>query len=358
VGPPAQAGGSAPDGQARDRHERIDPATRPGTVNEAVSEPAAEPSAGRGARFRPRGAAAEITIRSLVETLWRGWWLLLAVVVLALLVTAAALKLQRPLYTATLTLGPAPTDLSAASRLASELEEFASLAALAQNPAKLERISDLERYSQMLSSTTLAARLQEEHGLLQIAFEDDWDAERQAWRRPQGALAALEGALMGFFGFPAWTEPDVTTLAEWLDGAIIVSRLGGSAMLRLRMDHPDPEFAAAVITMTHETADTLLREDALGRVGAQIAVVERELAGASSPTRRQALEDMLSAQYQVQTLLQVDQPYAAQVLVPATASATPTSPNPLLILILAGMVGAILGIFVVFLRDAFRSPAA
>jgi uncharacterized protein involved in exopolysaccharide biosynthesis len=41
-------------------------------------------------------------------------------------------------------------------------------------------------------------------------------------------------------------------------------------------------------------------------------------------------------------------------MVPATASATPTSANPLLILVLAAMVGTILGIFVIFLRDAWR----
>jgi uncharacterized protein involved in exopolysaccharide biosynthesis len=125
-------------------------------------------------------------------------------------------------------------------------------------------------------------------------------------------------------------------------------------MLRLQMEHPRPEFATSVVAMVHETADHLLREDALARIGAQIALVERELAAATSPTRREALEDMLSAQYQVQALLQVDQPYAAQVMVPATASATPTSANPLLILVLAAMVGTILGIFVIFLRDAWR----
>jgi uncharacterized protein involved in exopolysaccharide biosynthesis len=63
---------------------------------------------------------------------------------------------------------------------------------------------------------------------------------------------------------------------------------------------------------------------------------------------------MLSAQYQAQALLEVDQPYAAQVMVPVTASATPTSANPLLILVLAAMVGAILGVFVIFLRDAWH----
>jgi uncharacterized protein involved in exopolysaccharide biosynthesis len=73
--------------------------------------------------------------------------------------------------------------------------------------------------------------------------------------------------------------------------------------------------------------------------------VERELAAANSPTRL----------YQAQALLRADQPYAAQVVVPVTASARPTSPSPLLILALAAVVGAILGIFAVFLRDAWRA---
>ena len=330
------------------------PTTRPALVNEASPERAVPPPAERGARLSLRGAAAEITIGGLLQTLLRGWWLLLAAIVLAVLVTTVALKLQSPLYSATMIVAPAPTALSAASQLASELEQFASLATLAQSPAKLERVSDLERYVQLFGSTTLAARLQAEHGLLQIVFEDDWDAENQAWRRPEGVVATIERVVLGFFGFPSWTEPDIAALADWLNSRVNVTRLGGSAMLRLRMQHPRPEFATSVVAMVHETADQLLREDALARIGAQIALAERERAAATAPTRRQALEDMLSAQYQVQALLQVDQPYAAQIMVPVTASATPTSPNPLLILVLAAMVGAILGVFVIFLRDAWR----
>jgi capsular polysaccharide biosynthesis protein len=323
-------------------------------VNEASPERAASSPGAHGARLSLRGAAAEITIRGLLETLVRGWWLLLAAIVLAVLVTTVALKLESPLYTATMIVAPAPTDLTAASQLASELEEFASLATLAQSPVKLERVSNLERYVLLFGSTALAARLQAEHGLLQMAFDSDWDAENQVWRQPQGLRAAIERAVLGFFGFPSWTEPDIPALADWLDGRVGVNRLGGGAMLRLRMEHVRPEFAAAVVAMVHETADAMLREDALARVDAQIALAERELAAATAPTRRQALEDMLRAHYQVQAVLQVDQPYAAQVMVPVTASATPTSPNPLLILALAAMVGAILGIFAIFLRDAWR----
>jgi hypothetical protein len=330
-------------------------------VNEAAPQARREPAARDYPAERPdRGAVAgptarEITIPGLVQTLWRGLWLVLAVIVLAVLLTALALKVRSPVYTATMIVAPAQTDLGAASQLASELEQYANLAALAQTPAKLEMVSDLERYVQLFGSTTLAARLQAEHGLLQTVFADTWDAERQSWRPPRGFLAASQAAVLGFFGFPAWTEPNLGHLAEWLASQVEINRLGGSALLRLRIEHAEPGFAASVLDMMHRAADDLLREESLGRVGGQIAQVEGELAAATTPTRRQALEEMLVGQYQAQALLRADQPYAAQVVVPAKASAAPTSANPLLILALAAVVGAILGVFLVFLRDALRS---
>jgi len=329
-------------------------------VNEATPQPRREPAAGgylaeRAHRAAVGPTAREITIPGLTRTLWRGLWLVLAMIVVAVLVTALGLKARSPLYTATMIVAPAQTDLGAASQLASELEQYANLAALAQTPVKLEMVSDLERYVQLFGSTTLAARLQAEHGLLQSVFADEWDPERQSWRPPQGWLAAARAAMLGFFGFPAWTEPNPGHLAEWLASQVEINRLGGSALLRLQIEHAEPEFAASVLGMVHRAADDLLREESLGRVASQIAQVEGEVATATTPTRRQALKEMLVGQYQAQALLRADQPYAAQVVVPAKASAAPTSANPLLILALAAVVGAILGIFLVFLRDALRS---
>jgi uncharacterized protein involved in exopolysaccharide biosynthesis len=328
-------------------------------VNEATPPSRSEPVVGGYPADRPPRAAVgpvarEITIPGLVRTLWRGLWLVLALIVVAVLVAALALKVRSPVYTATMIVAPAQTDLGAASQLASELEQYANLAALAQTPAKLEMVSDLERYVQLLGSTTLAARLQAEHRVLQSVFADMWDAERQSWRPPQGFLAASKAAVLGFFGFPGWTEPNAGQLAEWLDSQIAINRVAGSALLRLQLEHAKPALAASLLEVVHRAADDLLREEALGRVGGQIAQVESELATAT-PTRRQALEQMLVGQYQAQALLRAGQPYAAQIVVPATASAAPTSANPLLILALAAVVGAILGIFLVFLRDALRS---
>ena len=332
-------------------------------MNEATPQSRREPDAGGSLLERPHRtavgpAAREITIPGLVQTLWRGLWLVLAAIVLAVLVTALALKLRDPVYTATMIVAPAQTDLGAASQLALELEQYANLAALARVPDKLEAVSDLERYVQLFGSTTLAARLDEEHDLLQTVFADQWDPERQSWRAPAGVLAAFRAAVLDFFGFPAWIEPDVGQLAEWLAEKIAINRLGGGAMLRLGLEHAKPELAVGVLDMVHGTADDLLREQSLARLGNQIAQVESELAAATTPTGRQAMEEVLVGHYQAQALLRADQPYAAQVVVPARASAAPTSANPLLILALAAVVGAILGVFLVFLRDALRSALA
>jgi len=271
------------------------------------------------------------------------------------LTTVLVLKREAPVYTATMIVAPAQVDLSAASQLASQLEQFASLATLAQTPAKIEQVSELERYVQLFRSTTLAGRLQAEHHLLQIVYAEQWDAERQAWKPPSGLVASVKQAVLGFFGYPAWTTPNEAHLAEWLTEQIDVNRLGGSSLLRIQMSHWRPDFARSVIEMVHQTADQILREESLARIDRQIAQVETELTSATSPTRREALEEVLVGQYQAQALLRAEQPYAAQIVVPAMASAGPTSANPLVVLALAAVAGAIVGTFLVFLRDALRS---
>jgi hypothetical protein len=330
----------------------------PHPVNEATPQARGEPAADPyPAERRSRGGLVfrEISIPGLVLTLWRGLRLVVAVIVLAVLATALVLKQQAPLYTASMTVAPADADLRAASQLVSHLEEYASLATLARTPAKFEQVSELERYVQMFRSITLATRLQAEHHLLQTVFADDWDPDRQSWRPPSGVVAAVKGAVLEFFSYPAWTPPNEARLAEWLAQEVGVHRLRNSpSLLRIQLGHWSPDFARSVIEVVHQGADQILREEAFARIDAQIAQAESELNSDPTPTRRAALEEVLVGQYQAQALLRAEQPYAAQVVVPAMASAAPTSTNPILVLAIAAAAGAIIGVVLVFLRDALR----
>ncbi|MGH6913614.1 MAG: Wzz/FepE/Etk N-terminal domain-containing protein, partial [Geminicoccales bacterium] len=128
----------------------------------------------------------EITLRGLLLTLRSGLWLVIVIAIAAVLLTAAVLKRDGPVYTATMVVAPAQQDLGAASRLVSQLDQYADLAALAQAPARLEAVTNMELYLELLDSTELARRLQEEHQLLQEIFRDQWDAASQSWHAEPG----------------------------------------------------------------------------------------------------------------------------------------------------------------------------
>jgi uncharacterized protein involved in exopolysaccharide biosynthesis len=327
-------------------------------VNDTSSPPAAprpEPPPRASARSPRRAEAGrEITLRGLATTLAGGWWLLVLVTILCVVAAGVALKMRTPAYTATLVVAPAERDLGAASRLAADLEQYAALATLAQTPTRMDQVSPLERYVELLGSTALAARLEEEHGLLRRLFADQWDEASGTWRPPAGLLAAAQRRVREFFGFPGWSEPDPPRLAEWLRSQIRVTRPGGIALRRLELAHPDPALAVELLALVHATADGMLREQALARVRRQVAHLESELADAGRAERRDALAALLADQYRVEALLEADLPFAAEVVSPAAASSEPTSPGPALILSLAAFVGLVLGLFVVFLRDALR----
>jgi LPS O-antigen subunit length determinant protein (WzzB/FepE family) len=307
-----------------------------------------------GERTGRRPAFGEITLRGLLLTLRSGLWLVAAITIAAIVIAAIVLKRDGPVYTATMVVAPAQQDLGAASRLVSQLDQYADLAALAQTPARLEAVTAMDLYLELLDSTELARRLQEEHRLLQEIFEDQWDAASQNWRVEPGLVASLEAAVLGFFGYPAWQPPTSANLALYLGERLSVSRAGPTSLRRIRMSHQDGEFAARLIGLVHEAADDLVREDSQRRVDRQIQHLEQELATKGEPTRAEALRSMLAEQYRAQAMLASDVPVAAQIVSPPTPSPGPTSTSPLMVLALAAVVGVILGVFAVFLVDALR----
>ena len=315
----------------------------------AIVAPAEAPASRRAG---PAPPADEITLRSLWSTFRRGLWLLAATALAVVVLTAIWLKLGEPTYDASMVVAPADRDRAAASRLAVELEQYASLATLAQTPARLEQVSTIDRYLQLMGSVRLAERLEAEHQVMRRVFQDQWDEAAQTWRPPSGPLARLKGGVLAFFGYPDWAPPTARHLADWLGEQIVVGRYAGTALRELRLSHEDGAFAAELLTAVHAISDEMLRQDALARAQSQVASLEEQLARVTEPARRAALEEALHEQYEVEALLQDDQPYAAEILSPATAAPLPSAPGPLLLLALALVVGLILGTFVVFLREA------
>lgn len=266
------------------------------------------------------------------------------------------LKLRAPVYEAAMTVAPAARDVASAGRLAAELEQYAGFATLAQSTGAIEPVSTLDRYLALLTSTRVAERLADDPALLKALFGGEQGGNGDGWKAPDDPVSRIKQAVARFFGFPARPEPGPPALAALLTERLVVR--GTAGIYRITLSDQDPALALQILTGMHEAADALLRDEALAVVRAQIDEIEAQLEQVGDPARRQALEALLASHYQSEALLDIDQAYAAELIDPPSASGWPTSMHPILFLVLAGVVGTILGIFVVFLRDALRSGRA
>lgn len=293
----------------------------------------------------------DLTLPGLIRALVRGLWLIAALALVALVVGIVILKSSKPQYTASMVVAPAGIDLGAASRLATNLEQYANLASLAQTPVKLEQVAPIERYVELLTSVRLARRLAEDQGMLKRVFADAWDADAGSWKPPSGPTKLLTWDLSEFFGFPGWQPPDARALARVLEKTIKVERIDEGALRDVMIDDPDPELAAELLATAHETANMLLHAETLANIGRQIEQIETALASTDDPREREALETILAEQHEARARIAATSAVGAEYVSAPEPSARPTSPHPLLILSLFVAGGMALGVFAVVLRE-------
>jgi len=293
----------------------------------------------------------ELTLPGLIGALRRGFWMIAAGALGALVVGIVTLKATDPKYTAAMVVAPAGIDLGAASRLATSLEQYANLASLAQTPVKLEQVAPIERYVELLTSVRLARRLADDRGMLQRVFAGAWDEETGSWRPPSGLSKLINWDLPAFFGYPGWSPPDARALANVLEDAIEVERIDDGALREVKIDDPDPKLAADLLAAAHDTANQLLHDETLAGIDAQIAQIESALASTDDPRQREALETILTEQHEARARIAAISAVGAEYVSAPEASARPTSPHPLLILGLCVAGGVALGVFVIVLRE-------
>lgn len=308
-----------------------------------------------GEHGRLRGRPRDITIAGLWRTFRSGLWLIAATVLLAVLAAGVVLKTRVPIYEAGMTVAPAARDFAAAGQVAAELEGYAGFATLAQTGVEIERVSTLDRYLVMLTSTKLAEDLAGDREIMAGLFGPQFDPETGDWRPPNDIGSRIKRIIFDFFGFPGWQEPGPAQIADRLSDRLGIR--GSNGIYRLTLSGPDPAFAVRLLGTMHAAANEILREEALVKIRSQIDEIEARLANGLADEPRQALETLIGSHYGNEAMLAAEESFAAEMIDPPSTSGWPTSTSPILTLGLALVVGTIVGLFIVFLRDALRALA-
>lgn len=267
--------------------------------------------------------------------IWRYKILVGLSTVFALLGTIVWLSIVTPEYTAMMVIGPVPKNgVKGGSAGVLDVGSF-----LGAGLGGGLNDADFSKFLAILDSVAVAGLLEEQHGVMKVVFDSQWNG--QTWAQPDSLGTSVSNAVKSILGLPGWTPPTTVDLAAYIKKSVDVAKKGESALRVLSFSHKDREFAVAFLKALHQETDALLRAEAIRRSSAEIEYLKEKLRTLTVNEQRQTFIDMLSEQEKTMVLLQIGLPFTAAEIDPASASIRPTFPKGGLTLVV-GIVGGFL----------------
>jgi len=305
-----------------------------------------------------KGPTPTVDLFGGVKLLLARWWLLLAGATLGLAIAVMVLHFVTPQYTVAYKITPTSTGSNSLSGGMGGLGGLAAIAGVSIGQGKSGATS-FELYIDALSSRAMAVRLAKDPAIMRTAFADQWDQRAGEWREPSGiGYAIIEGSKM-ILGYPPrrWQPPAAADLQRYLERKIVVQMPGtrDPPITTISTDQRDPAFARHLLAALDNTADALVRREALDRATKYSAYLAKRLPTSTIAEVRSYLADALADQEKAIMMASSGASYAALVVQPATSSLRPTKPNYPLIAVLGLLAGLFVGGVVALYRGL---PAA
>ncbi len=297
----------------------------------------------------------------LAGDLRRRWsWILLAALI-GLGAALAYLNLATTRYTTSLRITPAISSQTGLSSTLSRLGGLASLAGVSVRQGA-EGASPFDLYLDRLTSRELAQQLTGDQRIMQTAFAKQWDPSTRTFRDRPGPLRPIRNLLYAVAGqpVPAWTPPGAEELQKYLLKTIGVAPPGPKdpPISSLIVQTPDPAFGVYLLETVHRQADADVRAASLQRAQQYADHLSRKLATTEVAEHRRTLSEALLEQERAVMMATSAGPFAALPLEPASGPTRPTSPKPVMAIVLGLFLGALIGVFAVVaahLLAAFRA---
>jgi uncharacterized protein involved in exopolysaccharide biosynthesis len=324
-----------------------------------IAAPTAAPNDATAANGSPgagESSADASWLPAAQRTLWRRRWLLALGGFIGLVCAIAYLRSADYSYAVTMQVAPSPASARDTGGL-SALSGLASLTGIniAGVPATPFRL-----YLEGIFTREVANKLARDPVILAGAFPDEWDAATRRWHPPGGIVAALHDGLFRLVGAPVrrWTPPGGERLQDFIIARVGVDQNPKTPIVTIGIDAVDRGFARHLLASLHATVDTMLRDKALTRSRQNIAWIDDRLATMTVADHRLALLSTRSDQEQKLMLARNPAAYSAESFGTITASANPTKPRQVPLLLLGLLAGLGLAVLLALLVPPRRAVGA
>ncbi|MBB4212472.1 LPS O-antigen subunit length determinant protein (WzzB/FepE family) [Rhodothalassium salexigens DSM 2132] len=291
----------------------------------------------------------------ILRDLLNNWHIIIVSVFFLVVLVSFYLWTANPEYTAELQVFPN-------SEVQEQLELGVGGFGSSLNPFRsstVEEATVLERYLAAITSIGVAEELMAIPEVAHTAFVSQWGAEDQKWHPPGGAIASLKSFLYRFYGLPDWQPPDARDLSGYINRKVSITSFTAPGAAKaigyvLSYSSKDPEFAQNFLTHLHREANRVVLQQERSRALERAAYLQDRLKQARTKDVVETLSELLIENERKLMMMVVDDSFAAMPLEPVRVSKLPTSPKPLLVLVLAIVLGFMAGAAIVLLRNVLR----
>lgn len=297
----------------------------------------------------------ELSIGEVLQLLWSSWKLIVIVAAVSVILGMLFVALSRTKYEATIVLAPAfSQSASAQSAVSSIVSSLPALSALTGG----DQDATVESLLTIMSSVSVAERLDRKHDLLKRVFGDQWDEESGTWQRPSSFSLLAKTAFFSLMGMEAWEPPNAFRLSAYFQESIEVARSDDTSLVTVSLKHPDRKFATWLLERLYLESDRIMRLQEIEWTDQKLSYLITRIDKEIRVENRQILTAQFAQLEVLKTELNSGTPYAARLIQGAQADTIPVSPRPVFTTAVFLLLGLLIGPAIAIIRHVWWPGSA
>lgn len=280
-----------------------------------------------------RNPKEEIDLLQIAIRIWQNRNALYCGMALSIFLGILYAFLASPVYLAEATISPKAT--SKGGGASSLLSQFGDIGGMIGMQLGVGANSSLDRMEIIVKGRELADSVINQNQMLPLLYPADWDAASGKWKAGK-----------------AEDMPTVRKGVEKLrDDNLVVSVNPKNSTLNLGIYFRDPKMACDLVNWYLAALNQKIRQDAQRDVDNNLRFFENQLAITSDPMLAEKIRQLMAMEIEKSMLLSS---YSFDVLEKPVVPLIKSKPNRKLVVVLAAVLGALLSLVFIFVREVVR----
>lgn len=296
----------------------------------------------------------EIDLRELFATLWAGKWVIFAFTLIFAAGGVAFALIKPNIYQASALVAPANEE-GGARGLGGQLGGLASLAGISLGGGSSNQTVIAK---EVLQSRAFLTDFIHRHQLaVPLIAVDGWNQEKQQWQYNREIYNPETETWLQDSEGKSLAPTDWDLVKAFQENHLNVSDNKDTGMLTISIKNLSPIAAKEWVTLLVADINEYMRKENVSTAEARIAYLEGKLNETNIAGMQQVFYQLIESETRTVMLANAQREYVFRTIDPAVVPQEKSEPKRALIVVVATLLGGMLGVFVVFVRAFIKSDS-